>query len=457
MSTIAAISTAPGIGGIGIIRISGENTYNVLEKIFKPKQEVNFEQVKGYSIKYGHIIEEQKIIDEVLVSFFKAPNSYTTEDLCEISSHGGTYVVGKILELCLKNGAELAEPGEFTKRAFLNGRIDLSQAEAVIDVINAKTEKESKASINQLEGNLSTEVRKTRDLLMSIMVEAEVSIDYPEYDIEEISNRKTNDILVQVLEKLEKLIDSFETGKIVKEGIKVALIGKPNAGKSSLLNAILKEERAIVTDIEGTTRDIIEESISVRGIPLCIIDTAGIRDTSEKVEKIGIERSKKSAEDADLIIAIFDGGEGLTNEDYDIINIVKNKKCIAILNKIDINIQKSTKSEIAERLPNVNIIEISAKEKIGIENIYKEIENLFKLNEIQLDNETIITNVRHKTIISNAIQLTKKAIDISNKNLPIDMIAMYIKEILEELGKITGETISDEIIKEIFSKFCLGK
>ena len=457
MSTIAAISTAPGIGGIGIIRISGENTYNVLEKIFKPKQEVNFEQVKGYSIKYGHIIEEQKIIDEVLVSFFKAPNSYTTEDLCEISSHGGTYVVGKILELCLKNGAELAEPGEFTKRAFLNGRIDLSQAEAVIDVINAKTEKESKASINQLEGNLSTEVRKTRDLLMSIMVEAEVSIDYPEYDIEEISNRKTNDILVQVLEKLEKLIDSFETGKIVKEGIKVALIGKPNAGKSSLLNAILKEERAIVTDIEGTTRDIIEESISVRGIPLCIIDTAGIRDTSEKVEKIGIERSKKSAEDADLIIAIFDGGEVLTNEDYDIINIVKNKKCIAILNKIDINIEKSTKSEIAERLPNVNIIEISAKEKIGIENIYKEIENLFKLNEIQLDNETIITNVRHKTIISNAIQLTKKAIDISNKNLPIDMLAIYIKEILEKLGKITGETISDEIIKEIFSKFCLGK
>lgn len=457
MSTIAAISTAPGIGGIGIIRISGENTYKILQKIFKPKQKFNFEQVKGYSIKYGHIIEEQRIIDEVLVSFFKAPNSYTTEDLCEISSHGGTYIVGKILELCLKNGAELAEPGEFTKRAFLNGRIDLSQAEAVIDVINAKTEKESKASINQLEGNLSTEVRKTRDLLMSIMVEAEVSIDYPEYDIEEISNRKTNDILVQVLEKLEKLIDSFETGKIVKEGIKVALIGKPNAGKSSLLNAILKEERAIVTDIEGTTRDIIEESISVRGIPLCIIDTAGIRNTSEKVEQIGIERSKKSAEDADLIIAIFDGGEGLTNEDYDIINIVKNKKCIAILNKIDINIEKSTKSGIAERLPNVNIIEISAKEKIGIENIYKEIENLFKLNEIQLDNETIITNVRHKTIISNAIQLTKKAIDISNKNLPIDMIAMYIKEILEELGKITGETISDEIIKEIFSKFCLGK
>lgn len=457
MSTIAAISTAPGIGGIGIIRISGEDTYNVLEKIFKPKQEIDLKKINGYRIKYGHIIEEEKIIDEVLVSFFKAPNSYTTEDLCEISSHGGTYIVGKILELCLKNGAELAEPGEFTKRAFLNGRMDLSQAEAVIDVINAKTEKESKASINQLEGNLSTEIRKTRDLLMSIMVEAEVSIDYPEYDIEEITNKKAINILEQVLEKLEKLMNSFETGKIVKDGIKVALIGKPNAGKSSLLNAILKEERAIVTDIEGTTRDIIEESISVRGIPLCIIDTAGIRNTNEKVEQIGIERSKKSAEEADLVIAIFDGSDNLTNEDYEIINMVKNKKCIAVLNKIDINIEKRIKSEIEKQLPNVNIIEISAKENIGIENIYKEIENLFKLNEIKLDNETIITNVRHKTIISNAIQLTRRTIEITNQNLPIDMIAIHIKEILEEIGKITGETVSDEIIKEIFSKFCLGK
>lgn len=457
MSTIAAISTAPGIGGIGIIRISGENTYNVLEKIFKPKQEIDFEQVNGYSIKYGHVIEEQKIIDEVLVSFFKAPNSYTTEDLCEISSHGGTYIVGKILELCLKNGAELAEPGEFTKRAFLNGRIDLSQAEAVIDVINAKTEKESKASINQLEGNLSTEIRKTRDLLMSVMVEAEVSIDYPEYDIEEITNKKTINILEQVLVKLEKLMNSFETGKIVKDGIKVALIGKPNAGKSSLLNSILKEERAIVTDIEGTTRDIIEESISVKGIPICIIDTAGIRNTNEKVEQIGIERSRKSAEEADLIIAIFDGGDNLTNEDYDIINIIKNRKCIAVLNKIDIKINEELKNKIKKQLPNINIIEISAKENIGIENIYKEIENLFKLNEIKLDNETIISNVRHKTIISNAIELTRRTIEITNQNLPIDMIAIHIKEILEEIGKITGETVSDEIIKEIFSKFCLGK
>lgn len=457
MSTIAAISTAPGIGGIGIIRISGENTYTVLKKIFKPKQEIDFKQINGYRIKYGYIIEEEKVIDEVLVSFFKAPNSYTTEDLCEINSHGGTYIVQKILELCLKNGAELAEPGEFTKRAFLNGRMDLSQAEAVIDVINAKTEKESKASVNQLEGNLSTEIRKIRDLLMSIMVDVEVSIDYPEYDVEEVSNKKANNILVQVQQELEKLINSFDTGKIVKDGIKVALIGKPNAGKSSLLNAILKEERAIVTDIEGTTRDIIEESISVRGIPIRIIDTAGIRSTDEKVEQLGIERSKKSAEEADLIIAIFDGKTNLTKEDNDIINIIKNKKYIAVLNKIDIKIEKNIKNELKKQLPDINIIEISAKEKIGIENIYKEIERLFKLNEISLDNETIITNVRHKTIISNALQETKKAIDISKQNLPIDMIGMHIKEIMEELGKITGETVSDEIIKEIFSKFCLGK
>lgn len=457
MSTIAAISTAPGIGGIGIIRISGENTYTVLKKIFKPKQEMDFKQINGYRIKYGYIIEEEKVIDEVLVSFFKTPNSYTTEDLCEINSHGGTYMVQKILELCLKNGAELAEPGEFTKRAFLNGRMDLSQAEAVIDVINAKTEKESKASVNQLEGNLSTEIGKIRDLLMSIMVDVEVSIDYPEYDVEEVSNKKANNILVQVQQELEKLINSFDTGKIVKDGIKVALIGKPNAGKSSLLNAILKEERAIVTDIEGTTRDIIEESISVRGIPIRIIDTAGIRSTDEKVEQLGIERSKKSAEEADLIIAIFDGKTNLTKEDNDIINIIKNKKYIAVLNKIDIKIEKNIKNELKKQLPDINIIEISAKEKIGIENIYKEIERLFKLNEIRLDNETIITNVRHKTIISNALQETKKAIDISKQNLPIDMIGMHIKEIMEELGKITGETVSDEIIKEIFSKFCLGK
>lgn len=320
-----------------------------------------------------------------------------------------------------------------------------------------KPGKESKASIHQLEGSLSEEIKKIRDLLMSIMVEVEVSIDYPEYDIEEVSHNKAGDALEQVNKELGRLKDSFETGKIIKEGIKVALIGKPNAGKSSLLNAILKEERAIVTEIEGTTRDVIEESISIKGIPINIIDTAGIRNADNKVEQIGIERSRKSAEEADLIIAIFDGSKELTDEDYEIIDMIKNKKSIIILNKTDIGTQKKVREEIEKAIKEKKIIEISAKNKDGIEKIYDEIERLFKLDEISLDNEVMITNIRHKNIIEKAIGATKKAIEANEQNLPIDMIGLYIKDIMEELGKITGESVSDEIIKEIFSKFCLGK
>lgn len=457
MSTIAAISTAPGIGGIGIVRMSGEQAFTILEKIFKSKNELNIDQIKGYTIKYGHIVDGNETIDEVLVSFFKAPNSYTTENLCEISSHGGTYVVKKILETCLKNGAILAEPGEFTKRAFLNGRIDLSQAEAVIDIINAKTQKEAKTSINQLEGFLSKQINEIRELLMSIMVDIEVSIDYPEYDIEEVSNKKAYQILQEVRNKLESLSQSFDSGKIIKEGIKVALIGKPNAGKSSLLNAILKEERAIVTDVEGTTRDTIEESVSVEGIPIHIIDTAGIRNTDNKIEKIGIEKSRKMADEADLVIAIFDASKELDGEDEEILDLLKNKKSIVVLNKIDLPERKITVETIKEKTGKEEIVEISAKEYLGIEKIYNEIAKMFELNEINLDNSAIITNIRHKEIILNAIKETKKAQEVISQNMPIDIIGIYIKDIMEALGKITGESVSDEIIKEIFSKFCLGK
>lgn len=457
MSTIAAISTAPGIGGIGIVRMSGENAFFILNKIFKPKKDFNIEEVKGYTIKYGYIIKENEIVDEVLVSFFRAPNSYTTENLCEISSHGGAYVVRRILEACLENGADLAEPGEFTKRAFLNGRMDLSQAEAVIDIINARTEKEAKSSINQLEGSLSKQIKQIREMLMSVMVEIEVSIDYPEYDVEEVSNSKAYNMLLEARNRLSSLKDSFENGKIIKNGIKIALLGKPNAGKSSLLNAILKEERAIVTDIEGTTRDTIEESITVSGIPVHIIDTAGIRNATNEVEKIGIEKSRKMAEEAELVIAILDGSREIDEEDIEILELLKNKKSIVVLNKIDLGNTKISKDDIIKIAGEKEIIEISAKENIGIDNIYETITKMFELNEINLDNEAIITNIRHKDIISNAIKECKKALEATKEKMPIDIIGIYIKDIMEDLGKITGESVSDEIIKEIFSKFCLGK
>ena len=456
MSTIVSISTAPGIGGIGIVRMSGENTFKILEKIFKPKKEQKIDEIKGYTIKYGHIVENDEIIDEVLVSYFKAPRSYTTEDMCEINSHGGNFIMKKILEICLKNGAELAEPGEFTKRAFLNGRIDLAQAESVIDVINAKSEKEAQSGINQLEGFLSNEIKSIKQEIMDVLVNIEVTIDYPEYDVPEVQKQEISKMLDSISKKLEKLEKSFDNGKIIKDGIKTAIIGKPNAGKSSLLNAILKENRAIVTDIEGTTRDTIEEFVTINGIPLKLIDTAGIREGKDEVEKIGIEKSIKAANEADLIIAIFDSSKELSDEDMEILDLIKNKKTIILLNKIDL---KPVIDENNEKLKNVtnNILKISALNKKGIEDIYNKISEMFKLNEINFDNDILITNVRHKNIISKAIEDVKKANETFNIDMPIDIIAISLKLILDDLGEITGEVVTDDVINEIFSKFCLGK
>lgn len=458
MSTIVAISTAPGIGGIGIIRMSGKDTFYILDKVFKPKNKQSISEIKGYTIKYGNIVNPQngEIIDEVLVSYFKDPMSYTKENMCEINSHGGNIVMKKILEICLENGAILAEAGEFTKRAFLNGRIDLSQAESVIDIINAKTDKEAMASLKQLEGNLSQRINEIRQEVLSIMVDIEASIDYPEYDVEEVTNSKALAILNSVKEKLRKLEKSFDNGKIIREGIKVAIIGRPNAGKSSLLNAILQEERAIVTEFEGTTRDTIEEFVSIEGIPLKVIDTAGIRDAKDEVEKIGIKKAREIARTADLIIAIFDASKKLTKEDKDILEIAKTKKSIIILNKTDLE-QVITKDDIEKDELGKEIIEISALNKTGIEEIYKVITKMFSLNEINVDSEIIVTNMRHKQLINSALENANKAIDVINKELPIDVIAIYIKEILESLGNITGENVSEDIIKEIFAKFCLGK
>ncbi len=456
MSTIASISTAPGIGGIGIIRMSGEKSFEILGKIFQPKTVQKIEDIKGYTIKYGHIVENEEIIDEVLVSYFKAPRSYTTENMCEINSHGGNIVVKKILEMCLKNGAELAEPGEFTKRAFLNGRIDLAQAESVIDVINAKSEKEAKSGIKQLEGYLSSEIKGIKQEILDVLVNIEVTIDYPEYDTPEVQEQEIKQMLESVGNKLEKLEKSFDNGKIIKDGIKTAIIGKPNAGKSSLLNAILKEDRAIVTDIAGTTRDTIEEFVTINGIPLNLVDTAGIRESSDEVEKIGVEKSIKQAKDADLIIAIFDSSKDLTDEDLEILELIKNKKSIILLNKSDLNAKIN---ENDSRFTDItdNIIKISVLNKTGIDLLYEKISNMFNLNEINLDNDILITNIRHKNIISKSLDNVKKSKEALEMNLPIDIITIYIKNVLEDLGEITGEVVTEDIINEIFSKFCLGK
>jgi tRNA modification GTPase len=454
MNTIAAISTATGNGGIGIIRMSGKECFQILNKIFKP---INAnEEINGYTMKYGHIIDENNnIIDEVLVSYFKAPKSYTTENMCEINSHGGFIVERRILEECLKNGAIMAEPGEFTKRAFLNGRIDLIQAESVIDLINSKSEKEAKASISQLEGNLSKNINEIKGNLLDLMADVEASIDYPEYDIEEVTNNKILSVINVIKIKLEKLSSSFKNGKFLREGIKTAIVGKPNAGKSSLLNNILNEERAIVSDKKGTTRDTIEEFVTINGISLKLIDTAGIRNTTDEIEKIGVEKSKKIIDNAELVIAIFDGSQALENEDYEILNLIGNKNAILLVNKMDIVDGSLVINELQKY--NKDIIKISAKTGDGVEKLYDRIYEMYKINDIELDDGEILTNIRHKGQIDEAIKSINAVKDTIDNHMPVDIIEIYLKQVLADLGKITGDDISEDIINEIFSKFCLGK
>jgi len=454
MSTIAAISTAPGNAGIGIIRISGKQTFKIIKKIFKTTQE---NKIKRNEIRYGHIIDENKeVIDEVLVSYFFAPKSYTGEDVCEINAHGNNNVLKKILDVCILNGARLAEPGEFTKRAFLNGRIDLLQAESVMELINSKSELERKTAVKNLEGELSQKIKKIKSEILSILSNIEVSVDYPEYDIEEISTNNIKNEIKKIIKNIESLEKTFENGKLLRDGINIAIVGRPNAGKSSLLNKILKEERAIVTEIEGTTRDTIEEFINIEGIPFKIIDTAGIRQADNEIEKIGINKTKKAIKEADIVIAIFDISKELQQEDFDILEMIQEKKAIILLNKVDLKDKKINKA-CFEKYSNKKVLEISIKEEQGIEQIFKELKEMFNIEEINTENTAIITNIRQKEALSKAKKSLEKVLEEIKKEIPTDIISIFLREALENIDKITGENVTEELLEDIFSKFCLGK
>lgn len=455
-NTIVAISTAMGNGGIGIVRMSGDKAFEVLSKIFVPKNK-NF-RIKGYQMRYGNIVDplSREIVDEVLVSYFVSPNSFTTENMCEINTHGGMVVEKRILELCLENGAELAEPGEFTKRAFLNGRIDLSQAEAIVDLINSKTVREAKESVNQLEGHLSKKIEEIRKKMLNLMIAIDVNIDYPEYDEEEVTKNKALNELNIVLKELIKLESSFDSGKILRDGVKTVILGRTNVGKSSLLNRILKEDRAIVSNIEGTTRDTIEEFIDIEGIPLKLIDTAGIRNSSNEIEQIGIKKSKSLANSADLIIAIFDITKNLSEEDNELLEIIKNKECIILLNKIDIMNQNKALEERLKKINN-NIIKVSVVEDIGIQELFEKIVSIYNVSNKDLSNDVLIINERHKNLINKSRKEIEEAIKTAESDMYIDIISIYITNAMNYLAEITGNNVTDDVINEIFKKFCLGK
>ena len=453
-NTIAAIATSPGIGGIGIIRISGEEAFLVVSKIFRPKDAFfDVRNPKPNVIKYGHIIDDEGIIDEVMVSFFKAPHSFTTEDVVEINSHGGTVVMRKILELVIKSGARLAEPGEFTKRAFLNGRIDLVQAEAIIDIITSKTDRARSVSVTQLEGYLSERINKIQSKIYDVLIQIEAGIDYPEHEIEDVTRETIFNVLEGSKKEIKKLCDSFDEGRVLKDGVRTAILGKPNVGKSSLMNTLLREERAIVTDIPGTTRDTIEEFVNIKGIPLRIIDTAGIRKTDDKIEEIGVEKAKKEINEADMIISVFDISRELSEEDFEIINLIKNKKSIVIINKIDLKTMWDPKKYFGDK----KVLDISTKNKIGIEELETEIENLWKNNDMGTSEDIIVSNLRHKELLLNALSEIDTALEALKVDLPVDMVSINIKSILGCLGTIVGQNVSEETINGIFSRFCLGK
>ena len=453
--TIAAIATFPGNAGINIIRISGIDALNISSKIFIDKNKQKNVNLKPRYLHYGYIVDkDDKIIDEVLISYMKAPNTYTKEDIIEINCHGGIISSKKILDAVLNYGCRTAERGEFTNRAFLNGRIDLTQAEAVIDIINSKTDSSHEISVKHLEGRLSKQINAVIDEIMELLANIEVNIDFPEYDEDEITIGRVKSLCDNLVIELDKLIKTADTGKIFKEGIKTVILGKPNVGKSSLMNFLLNENRAIVTEIPGTTRDTIEEYVNIKGVPLRIIDTAGIRETEDTVEKIGIEKALNKVDDADLVIMIFDSSKELEIEDEKILHYIKNKKVIYIKNKTDLEnkLNLSDYKEIENEIINISILQNQ-----GLDDIIDKINKMFFEGNLNVSDELIINNVRHKNLLIKAKNSIEEVLNSIDNNMTIDFIEIDLKEAMEQLGLIVGKSVSDDLVDKIFNEFCIGK
>ena len=450
--TICAIATSQGVGAIAIVRVSGEEAIKIVNSIFKGK---DLTKVKSHTINYGHIIDNNEVIDEVLVSVMKTPRTFTTEDVVEINTHGGIAPTNRVLELLLEKGCRLAEPGEFTKRAFLNGRIDLLEAEAVMDMIDSKTESQRKMAANQIDGKTSNLINELRDDMVQIISNINVNIDYPEYDDVEII---TNDLLIpkitKLKEKIKKILKESENGKIIKEGIKTSIVGRPNVGKSSLLNALLQEDKAIVTNIAGTTRDIVEGQITINGILLNMIDTAGIRETEDIIEAIGVEKSLKIMEDADLVLFMINNNEELSKDIKELLEKITNKKYLILINKVDLE-SKLDRKEL--KVDSNRIIELSIIENKGIDSLKDKIVELFNLNELETKDPTYLSNTRSISILKRCLKRVEDIEKALKENMPIDMIELDIKSIWEELGTINGSTYEEELLDEMFSRFCLGK
>lgn len=456
LDTIAAISTPPGEGAISIVRMSGEEAVSIAQKVFSGK---DLTQAKSHTINYGHIVDPKthEEIDEVMVSLMLAPKTFTREDVVEINCHGGIVATNRILQLLLVNGARLAEPGEFTKRAFLHGRIDLTQAESVMDLIRAKTDRSMKIALNQLDGNLSHLIDSLRKDILDVLAQVEVNIDYPEYDdVEEMTTKLLKEKAIEIKQRIEQLLKTASQGKIMREGLATALVGRPNVGKSSLLNHLLHKDKAIVTDVAGTTRDVIEEYVNVSGVPLKLIDTAGIRETDDKVEKIGVERSKKAIEQSDLVLLVLNAAESLTKEDLELIRLTNDKKRIIILNKTDLE-EKLDRKELAKISENAPVYATSILKNEGVEALEEAISKLF-FNGIENSQSTVmVTNARHIALLKKAQNSLDSVLEGISSGMPVDLVQIDMTEAWNLLGEITGESYEDELLDQLFSQFCLGK